>query len=155
MKPLLARVALALAVALIMSSPASAQPFMVEYDLPSLCKVTIYSVIAITLGLFFYRLRCNHRFLYGMCEVIASVFWFTLVLYPRSPTFTATIQMPPFVPPLYTIYGFLAGIYIFVRGMDNMHCGLTSETWRKSWDRLFRCPLPVRKTLTSWLSRRE
>jgi hypothetical protein len=127
-----------LAVALTMSSPAWAQPFMLGYDLPSLCKVTTYSILAIIFGLFFYWLRCSHRFLYGTFEVIASAFWFMLVLYPRSPTVTAPDQMPHFVPPLYTLYGFLAGIYIFVRGMDNMHCGLTSETWRKRWDCLFR-----------------
>jgi hypothetical protein len=156
MKLILVRASLA--GALLTSFRAAAQPFIIEYDLPSPGKIAIVSILAIAAALSFYRLRCRHRFVYGACEVIASMLWVFLLLFPRSTMSTDVGHMPFFVPPLYKAYGFLAGIYIFVRGMDNMHCGLTSETGRKRWDRLFRCPLPVRRRilhLTSWLIRRE
>jgi hypothetical protein len=102
----------------------------------------IYTVIAILIGIGLYTLRCRKLFVYGVFEVLLSI----LVIYlsidqPWSPG-SGVIRGSAFFGfgrvgyLLQNYWAKLAGIYIFVRGMDNMGAELP-DCMRRWWHRLF------------------
>jgi hypothetical protein len=75
-------------------------------------------------GIVLYRVRGRQPFLYGSVEICVALLAIFVSIATRSSA------------PLNKILGILGGIYILVRGMDNVDKGLPL-TWRKSWDRWF------------------
>jgi hypothetical protein len=91
--------------------------------------------ITIVVGLLLYTLRCRAQFWYGVCEIVVAVVVIYLVLRPAY-DFPIFGGYSPFGMELQKSYGILAGLYIFVRGMDNIRNGMPFS-WRASWDRVF------------------
>jgi hypothetical protein len=91
--------------------------------------VLIYTVIAMIIGLALYALRYCWLFWYGMIEVVVSI---CVIYLDFNPAVVSSSQ----VCRGYAVFGagcwlqshlvILAGIYVFVRGIDNMVMG-----WRR------------------------
>jgi hypothetical protein len=95
-------------------------------------------VLAIASGIFFYRLRCRKPFIYGCVEISVGIVVIYFTLYPVETNYLLLVAGEPglaqtFLPRL---VGILAGIYIIVRGLDNMSRALPSH-WAPWWTRLF------------------
>jgi hypothetical protein len=97
-------------------------------------SLKIIVTIAIALG--FYVLRCRRQLVYGVFEIIVA---FAVVYLAYKPPYTFIIAGPasPFGEQLQHYYGIIGGVYLFVRGMDNIGTGLPSGG-RARWDRVFR-----------------
>jgi hypothetical protein len=89
----------------------------------------IYTVIAMIIGLALYALRYWRLFWYGMIEFVVSI---CVIYFDVNPAVVSSSQ----VCRGYAVFGvgcwlqshlvILAGIYVFVRGIDNMVMG-----WRR------------------------
>jgi hypothetical protein len=91
--------------------------------------------ISIVVGLLLYVLRSRCRFLYGLLELVAALAVIVLTFFPQ--TYALLIQNPPvWGSVLSTGAGVLAGIYVMIRALDNIHAGLRPE-WRAKWERVF------------------
>jgi hypothetical protein len=115
-----------------------------SYDTPPWYFGTILIVGLIILGFIFFWIRSNYRRIYGLCEIVAAVVVFVLVIYPQTLKLTIIAPLPD-VPPslprwLNIFYGILAGVYVFVRGMDNMF-GSYPSAWPGTWRDLFANPV--------------
>jgi hypothetical protein len=101
------------------------------------------TICAIVVGLLLYALRCHKRLYYGMLEVISESFRIYFNIAPASQSGSTVCNGT-------VLWGLgcsfqrwliiLAGIYIFVRGMDNIGQGLPSwvpHSIRRSWHRVF------------------
>ena len=101
-------------------------------------------MIGIIIGCFvLYKLRCSKPFWYGVIEVVVAVATIILTIWPVSVSSGTVIigsrNIFGVVVELQKYLGILAGIYIFVRGMDNMSKEL--PRWmRKWWHLLFFSP---------------
>jgi hypothetical protein len=91
--------------------------------------------LTIAAGLVFYWLRCQRRFLYGLCEIFVAFGIMYMTFVPQTNYFL--MSGPSSSQYLLTKgAGILGGIYIFVRGMDNMDKDLPPK-WRRIWDTMF------------------
>jgi hypothetical protein len=91
----------------------------------------------VCLGLFFYWLRFRCRLVYGLVELVVALAVIFLTFYPQSPNYLSDTQVPPWWGSFLSISaGMSAGIYVMVRGLDNIHNGLPPK-WRCKWDRIF------------------
>lgn len=91
--------------------------------------------VTIAAGLFFYWLRCQFRFWYGLVELAVALGVIYMTFYPQ--TDNLLLNAPPISHSLFTKgAGILGGIYILVRGMDNMDQDLPPK-WRLIWDKAF------------------
>jgi hypothetical protein len=77
--------------------------------------------------------------LYGLIEIIVSIAVISFVFFPVTSS-----NLRPIAPGLSALeialansVGLLAGIYVLVRGLDNVDRGLP-ERWRPVWDKVFR-----------------
>jgi len=95
----------------------------------------VYIVLTIAAGLFFYRLRGLHPFAYGVAEVLVATCVIFLTFYPPE-EFLTTDNYSLLGVELSRVVGIFAGIYIFVRGMDNMEKDLP-RGWHRWWERRF------------------
>lgn len=89
-----------------------------------------FAAPALLLAMLLYRMRCTARFAYGLIELFVGIV--TLVAVTRSATVTevgASLQAKGL--------GLAGGVYIVVRGLDNMDNGLP-QSWRRRWNLLFR-----------------
>jgi hypothetical protein len=103
------------------------------YELDPLVA-TLCFIGLIIIGLFFYWLRRNFQCAYGICELIVALTVFYLVLYPASYAITNGDVL--FISMwLGRFYGILIGVYLFVRGMDNVSNG--SSRMRSRFDCIF------------------
>lgn len=96
----------------------------------------VYVLLTLLVAVFFYWFRCHHRFAYGVLEIVVAVLVVVFTFVPQTnylllsgPTF----DLPHF---LSRAAGLSAGVYVFVRGMDNMAQDLPIG-WRLIWLRLF------------------
>jgi hypothetical protein len=87
------------------------------------------AIPAVVSGLLLYRLRGKHPFFYGGTEVCVSLLAILVSIGSDSSD------------PLNKLVGILGGVYILVRGFDNLDKGLPSS-WRGRWDSLFPKPQP-------------
>ena len=93
-------------------------------------------LITIGLGFFFYGLRCRHKLYYGLLELIVAFVIIFLTFHPPI------INLADLEPPWWKYWllsrsvGFLAGVYVMVRALDNIGKGLPPHL-RAIWDRLF------------------
>jgi hypothetical protein len=99
-----------------------------------------YVCLLIIAGLGFYWIRCKSQWFYGICELISATIVFYLTVRPPvfsfSPVHGTGMDIPVISPWLSYFFGILAGVYLFVRGMDNIHQD-ASQRVRHIFDRLF------------------
>jgi hypothetical protein len=89
----------------------------------------------IILGFVFYLLRRHYRLAYGLIEVGIGIVVIFLTIFPQT-SYLLLIEEPLFGWLLLKSAGVSAGIYVLVRGLDNVEQGLT-KSWRTRWDRVF------------------
>jgi hypothetical protein len=93
---------------------------------------------AIVTSIFFYRLRCRRPFRYGLAELLVGVAVIYFTLWPVETNYLLLVQGEPGLGETFLVksVGVLAGIYVLVRGLDNMSRALPSS-WEPWWKRLF------------------
>lgn len=86
-----------------------------------------------------YRVRCTHKYFYGQLEVVVGV----LAIWAGLHISGSTIEQGLVVPPvndsgmlLTRVVTLLSGVYVIIRGLDNMAQDLPEGRWR-FWDRWF------------------
>jgi hypothetical protein len=103
-------------------------------------------VLTVIVGGLAYWARCQHQFLYGVLEIVIALVVIVLTFAPQTgfpQTASSLLVQGP------SVWGVLlpkgigasAGVYIMVRGLDNMEKGLP-VSWRATWNRLFRASVP-------------
>jgi len=95
----------------------------------------IYFIVTIGAGLFLYQARGLHPFWYGTGEIVVAVAMIYLWFSPPE-SFLLADEMSAWGLALSRSVGLVLGIYLLVRGMDNVDRGLP-RAWRRWWDRLF------------------
>ena len=91
----------------------------------------------VMIGLFFYVVRCRWQLAYGLVELGVALAVIFLTFYPQGYTVLTTEAVPPLWGRLLSkSVGTSAGIYVMVRGLDNIHKGLPSK-WRGKWEHVF------------------
>jgi hypothetical protein len=96
----------------------------------------IILVVAIILGGALYRARCLHRLWYGIGEIGVGLLVLFLAEFPQGPTVAVVSGPPPLLAPLNKWVALAAGVYILVRGLDNIDQGFQQRpSW---WDAIFR-----------------
>jgi hypothetical protein len=95
----------------------------------------VYIVVAVVAGVLFFRLRGTHPLPYGIIEVGAAIASLSFAFYPPY-EFITTDRVSPIGSVVQPYLGILFGIYILVRGLDNIDRGLPVH-WRDSWDKWF------------------
>ena len=111
-----------------------------ESEEPDLAGVYVSSTIVG--AVLFYWLRCRYPLIYGFIEIIVALVVIYITFLPPD-TYMALEGSSAYGQFLRKAAGVIGGIYIFVRGMDNVSRGLPSR-WRKTWNRVF----PDRSTAT-------
>lgn len=79
----------------------------------------------VIMAVFLYWTRRNNPTAYGCIEIIAGLVALALLVQTRE------------VALLSRVIGFLGGIYIIVRGMDNFEKGLPPGKLRNAWEKYF------------------
>src|ERR1700680_1350556 len=92
--------------------------------------------VTVCLGLFFYWLRCRWQLVYGLVELVVALAVIILTFYPQTHYLLQGAGPPWLGWFLSKSVGISAGIYVMVRGLDNIHNGLPPK-WRCKWDRIF------------------
>ncbi|GEM_PF-6573836 len=96
----------------------------------------IYIILAIVVSTGFYWLRCRRPCLFGVIEILVGLLVIHLTFHPGYNTSMAQeISYPELI--LGSWAGTLAGVYIFVRGMDNIDKGPPPGWLRLRWNKLF------------------
>lgn len=112
------RLILCLAVLLIFSSPAFADYIPAPQPISNQTGVE-WTLSTIMIGFILYRIRCAFPFYYGLLEIIAAICTMFFSIAPAiRPINYCVSGAPKCETQSYLII--LGGIYIFVRGMDNM-----------------------------------
>jgi hypothetical protein len=102
----------------------------------------IWTILTIAVGLAAYWFRCWRQFYYGVVEIVVALVVIIFTFYPQ----TYIVLTTDYVPPLWgstlrKIIGASAGIYIMVRGLDNMDRGpwpnWLPPKFRHRWDQVF------------------
>lgn len=101
-----------------------------------MAMAVIWIFVTVVFGLSFYVLRCRCQLFYGLVELVVALAVIVLTFYPQT-NFLALVEGPPLWGWLLSKgVGASAGIYVMVRGLDNIHKGLPSK-WRGKWERVF------------------
>jgi hypothetical protein len=97
-------------------------------------------LLTIIAGVILFWVRSHLRFWYGVGELVAGMLVVIFVYVPHQPPYLALggDDLPFWAPWAWTAVGTLAGLYVFVRGMDNIGQDLPAR-WRPVWRWLF-CP---------------
>lgn len=95
----------------------------------------VYFVATVVAGLFLYRVRGLHPFWYGTGEIVVALAMIYLWFSPPV-SFLVVDEMSTWGLALSRSVGLVLGVYLLVRGMDNVDRDLP-RTWRARWDRLF------------------
>ncbi len=96
----------------------------------------IWICVAISAGLSFYTLRCRNPLIYGLVELVVALAVIFLTFYPQT-TYLVLEGKPSLLGWLLSKgVGTSAGIYVMVRGLDNIDKGLPPK-WRGKWNRIF------------------
>jgi hypothetical protein len=99
----------------------------------------LYILLSIFMAGVFYSIRCQCRFLYGICEVLLGLAAISLTIIPPYTLIVANLSDLG----SYFLKGtvIIGSIYIIVRGLDNIDNDLP-PILRGLWDYLFRNALP-------------
>jgi hypothetical protein len=85
-------------------------------------------LVTVCLGLFFYGLRCRWQLAYGLVLAVALAVIF-LTFYPQTSYLLLNADPPWGGWLLQKSVGVTSGIYVMVRGLDNIDKGLCPSTW--------------------------
>jgi hypothetical protein len=93
-------------------------------------------VLTVVLGFAFYVVRCRWRLWYGIAELVVASIVIFLTFHPLTHylAYDATSLLESLV---IKGAGALAGIYVMVRGLDNIAEGLP-PVWRSKWEHRFK-----------------
>ena len=91
---------------------------------------------AIAFSLLLYRLRCIRPFQYGCIEVAVGLAVLIFTFDVPTTHYLAFDRQTVFEWGVNRIIGTMAGIYIIIRGLDNMDRDLP-PSWRPLWDSFF------------------
>jgi hypothetical protein len=95
-----------------------------------------YVILMILVGLFFYWLRGTLPVAYGLCEIAAGIAVIVITFnYPPMPSILLRYRTE-FEQSLPTTMSLLGGVYVMVRGLDNVQRGL-NPTWKRRWRIIF------------------
>jgi hypothetical protein len=83
-------------------------------------SVAISTFIVLLVGLVLFSIRLRYRAIYGLTEALAG-------LTIAANRFAATADQPGIRNSAFYLAVLTAGVYLVVRGLDNMHVGLTRE----------------------------
>ena len=95
----------------------------------------IYILLSLGIALFLYRLRGLHPFRYGLGEMAVGIAAIYFSFYPASSAIL-TKASSEFGMALSHGVTLIGGIYLLVRGMDNVERDLPYG-WRRQWARIF------------------
>lgn len=98
----------------------------------------VVTVFWVAVAVAFYRVRCRSRFLNGGMEVGAGIGVIVIGEFPPNAITAAAITWM-LGSRAARMLALMGGVYIVVRGMDNIDQGL-SERWRLAWRRNFGDP---------------
>jgi hypothetical protein len=84
----------------------------------------VYFVVSVLFGALLYWLRCRHRVLYGMGEILVALFILYLFFFPEAAIGLSGGWTGP-VGPVWGVYvsravTWLVALYALVRGLDNV-----------------------------------
>jgi hypothetical protein len=100
--------------------------------------VAVALVLAGGAGLFCYFVRCRQPISYGLIEIGVGLAIIFVTFFPQTPYLL--YDTPPWWGvQLSRFLGFIAGVYVIVRGLDNIERGLPSlsPTAHRTWRRVF------------------
>jgi hypothetical protein len=92
-------------------------------------------IAAVAASLFLYRLRGIHPFWYGFIEIAVGLIVLIFTFVPTT-HYLASDSQTFFEWGVTKLIGVMAGVYIIIRGLDNMDRDLPAS-WRPVWDRIF------------------
>lgn len=95
-----------------------------------------YIILSIVGAVLLYRLRRQKQFWYGAFEILVAFVVIYLAIKPPIMALTLDQGYSYLGYQLQQIYAVLAGVYIFVRGMDNIGNDLP-DTWKARWNKVF------------------
>jgi hypothetical protein len=95
----------------------------------------VLTTIGACVSVWLYKLRRTHLFRYGCIEIAVGLVVQFFAFVPLKPSISLNPQTPLDLGIL-TALGVLGGIYIIVRGLDNIEHDLP-PTWRPRRDRWF------------------
>ena len=96
----------------------------------------LYMEMAVVIGIFLFWLRCRSVVLFGFIELIFSLVIIHLTAHPGYGLLAGSQANYPEV--LVSRWaGFLAAIYVFVRGLDNIDKGPPPLWLRPTWRKIF------------------
>lgn len=95
----------------------------------------LIAVGALVAGLFLFWVRQKARSIYGLCEIAAGVFIVVFTFFPIDASVSGTDQSQIAVI-LNQRLAELAGLYVIVRGLDNLGQGGLGP-FQEFWNRLF------------------
>jgi len=106
-----------------------------EVPVPNALTETLFAIaVAVAIGL--YALRCWWRSIYGLIEIIAATFIIYLSIVPAKQPGSSICNGNALFGlgcGLQSVLIVLAGIYVFVRGLDNMEPRRLWSPVRASW----------------------
>jgi hypothetical protein len=93
---------------------------------------------AVAAAFVFYSVRCRKPFWYGAAEALVGLAVIYIVLYPVETNYLLLAAGEPGLSEVWLskATGILAGVYVLVRGLDNMSRALPRR-WAPWWNRLF------------------
>jgi hypothetical protein len=92
-------------------------------------------ILTIALGVYFYVVRCRWQLVYGAIEILAALVIIFVTFYPQT-NYLLLAESSWQGWLLRKGVGALAGMYVMVRGLDNIEKGLPLR-WHGGWKRLF------------------
>ena len=95
----------------------------------------IYILLCLIAAMFFFALRRRRPFAYGVFEFLVGLIGLTLTFYPQT-GYLLTEDSSASGLILSRGIAIVGGIYLLVRGMDNMERGLPAS-WRPFWQTFF------------------
>lgn len=95
----------------------------------------LYILLSIVAAMLLFELRRWRPFAYGVFEFAIGLIGLTLTFYPQT-TYLLTGEATPWGLTLSRGITIVGGIYLLVRGMDNMDRDLPRR-WRPHWEALF------------------
>ena len=98
--------------------------------------IVVYIILTLLIAVFFYWLRCRHRFGFGCVEIVVAVVVITFTFVPQTDYLLLNGPSSILAHLLSEAAGLSAGVYIFVRGMDNIAQDLP-VSWRLRWHLFF------------------
>jgi hypothetical protein len=93
-------------------------------------------LLAAIAGLFFYLVRSRWPLVYGIVEFAVALAIIFVTFFPQTNNLLLEQEPPWWGVQLTKLIGSTAGVYVMVRGLDNIERGLP-PTARAQWRRVF------------------